>query len=52
MPCIKTPLNIKFVIEKVKLGFTKYQPQPKYSWALSKINKEKTLSNGTGFLNV
>ena len=24
-------------IEQVKPGFTNYQPQPKYSWALSKI---------------
>ena len=28
---------ISFILKQVKPGFTSYQPQPKYSWALSKI---------------
>ena len=27
--------------KQVKPGFTNYQPQPKYSWALSKMKVEK-----------
>ena len=26
-----------YILEQVKPGFTTYQPQPKYSWALSQI---------------
>ena len=29
--------------KQVKPGFTNYQPQPKYSWALSKIERKGKL---------
>ena len=36
--------------KQVKPGFTNYQPQPKYSWALSKTEMKMKLGKTKDFL--
>ena len=47
--CIGMGVGPRFHIKQVKPGFTNYQPQPKYSWALSKIEGKGKLGKTKDF---
>ena len=55
--CLETMLASKMYLQQVKPGFTNYQPQPKYSWALGiiegkgKLGKNKDLRKRSEKLN-
>ena len=42
----------KKIIKQLKPGFTNYQPQPKYSWALSKIEGKNKRQKQSKFLRL